>query len=444
MTRKSAFFVLSLMVSFANLGCTGSDGKDGATGQTGPDGENGEPGADGKTGATGETGAMGADGMDGAVGEPGADAVVPDGTVNTSCLSPCHGFNGVVEQWKSSTHFASFIANLGGEEVETWTGQRACGNCHAIDGIEQRLAGNVLYAGTASPTNVAAGQLNYKNSGTSAIAEASYGGHAKVAVVHCTTCHDSSPDNDPHLTGKDYSVGSFPLRVPFGADDTAIIERSSAVGISDGTEVNYGKGNACIWCHKSRKDVTNYITASNKTSTNWGPHEGPHADVYTGKGGYEYSGQTYGGGTHQLAEDGCVNCHMPSVGSNQNVGDHSFYPQLSACKTCHAGATSFNILNAQTRTTKGLQVLRGTLNARNLLSRDGLGPLDAAALADVHFEEDKALTASNVPADTAGALYNYLLIARGGALGVHNASYTSQLIYDSVKALGGDLSDLER
>jgi hypothetical protein len=40
-------------------------------------------------------------------------------------------------------------------------------------------------------------------------------------------------------------------------------------------------------------------------------------------------------------------------------------------------------------------------------------------------------------ADTAGALYNYLLLARGSANGVHNPVYTRELIYDSYKSLVG-------
>ncbi len=59
------------------------------------------------------------------------------GTVelSTSCLTPCHGFNGIVEQWKTSTHYAAFVSNLGSDEVTTWTGATACGNCHSVDAL---------------------------------------------------------------------------------------------------------------------------------------------------------------------------------------------------------------------------------------------------------------------------------------------------------------------
>ena len=38
--------------------------------------------------------------------------------------------------------------------------------------------------------------------------------------------------------------------------------------------------------------------------------------------------------------------------------------------------------------------------------------------------------------DQAGALYNYLLVARGGAYGVHNPKYIGEILFDSATAFG--------
>jgi Collagen triple helix repeat (20 copies)/Cytochrome c552 len=433
----------------ACAGSDGADGKVGATGAKGADGDTGLKGEPGAQGEPGEPGATGAAGQTGTTGGDGAAGAGPDVALSTGCLGPCHGFKGIVEQWKTSTHYATFISNLGGDEVATWTGATACGNCHAIDGIEQRLAGNVNYAGASGPISLAEGQISYKSSVNSKIAEATYAGHANVAVVHCTTCHDSSAENDPHVTGKSYTKGSFPLRVPTGADDQAMLELSSAPATSDGTPAGkYGVGNACIWCHKSRKDSTDYIGVTNNiSSSHWGPHEGPQSDVYTGKGGYRYAGKVYGTSEHASFAKGCVNCHMPSVAANQGVGDHSFAPQLATCKTCHSTAKSFDVLSGQTTVKAGLQRLRETLNNLLLLTRDEgptFGPLDAAALADQNFELDLARPKNPVDADTAGALYNYFVLARGSAFGVHNPAYTRQLIFDSVEKAGGVTTGLVR
>lgn len=421
------------------VACTGSDGKNGAQGAPGargPAGEAGPPGAPGQRGPAGEAGAPGPAGGDG-----GVIIAMPEGGLTSSCLSPCHGFTGIVEQWKTSTHYATYIANLGGQEVATWTGDTPCGNCHAIDGIQQRIAGNVHYAGTTGPTNLSQGETNYLSSVSGKATESTYGGQATVAVVHCTTCHAVDATNDPHRTGKPYVPGSFPLRVPTSATDQARVEKSSAAGTVDGTQAGpYGVGNACIWCHKSRKDVTNYITASNLiTSQYWGPHEGPQSDVYTGKGGYHFAGKTYNSSSHQAFTDGCIHCHMPDVASNNGIGDHSFYPKLSTCQQagCHVSATSFNVIGGQTLMKAGIQELRVALNNAGYLTRDGTNPLSAADLADGVFSKDLTRPGGGaLTADQAGALYNYLILARGGAGGVHNPLYTKQLTFDSLAALG--------
>jgi len=451
----AAVFVLGL----ASFGCSGDDGKDGAAGPPGAKGETGAKGATGEQGEQGPQGEPGEPGPQGEQGPPGgaggdSGGSVPVGTLNASCMKPCHTFAGIVEQWKTSRHYATYISNLGGDEVDSWTGAKACGNCHASDGPELRLAGTVTHAGTVGPVALSHGQLNYKDSGSGKIQEITYAGQTNVAVVGCGTCHDNSPAHDPHLTGGDYVAGSFPLRVPSGADDYAVIERSSAVGTSDGTSAGqYQAGNACIWCHKSRKDVTNYILAGTNsiTSTTWGPHEGPDADVYSGKGGYEYIPKAYSTSTHSTSlKKGCVNCHMPPVAENGGIGNHSFYPQLSACKNCHATATSFDVNGGQSKVKVELQSLRVKLNSLLLLTRDGLNPLSSSDLSDANFALDESLPASAAPTrpavqgPTAGALYNYFVMARASALGVHNPSYTGQILYDSIEAVGGDLTGLIR
>jgi hypothetical protein len=425
--------------AFGVWACAGETGTDGAVGPPGATGEQGEPGPAGPQGEPGPPGGQSAPGS--------GDGGVSAGALTASCLEPCHTFSGIVEQWRTSRHYATYIANLGDDEVDTWTGAKACGNCHAVDGVEQRVAGNVTFNGDTGPVDLAHGQLNYQNSGSGQVSEIVYAGQATVAAVNCGTCHDDSPAHDPHLTGGDYVPGAFPLRVPSAAADFGIVERSSAVGTSTGTPSgNYGVGNACIWCHKSRKDVTNYVLAAdnNISSGSWGPHLGPTADVYTGEGGFEFAGSGYTNSSHTNLATGCVQCHMPPLAANNGIGDHSFYPQLSACQQCHAGTQSFDVLGGQTQVSGMLQRLRVALNDLGMLSRDGVNPLDEEALADTDFALDEALPQPGVSGAIAGPLYNYFVMARGSALGVHNPSYTQQIVYDSIEGIGGDLAGLTR
>ena len=441
---------LSLASALASglTACGGSDGKDGAVGPPGARGPDGKPGSVGETGASGEAGPPGEPGADGAAGAAGATGTVNSVALTTGCLGPCHGFKGVVEQWKSSTHYATFIANLGGDEVASWTGPQACGNCHAIDAIEQRVAANVAFAGTTGPgARRKHGQLSYLwPARMQKITESTYAGHSSVAEVHCTTCHDSSAVNDPHVTGENYQLGSFPLRAPSGKNDQALLEKSSAPGLSDGTPSGkYGAGNACMWCHKSRKDVTQFITAANNslTSTHWGPHEGPQADIYTGLGGYHYVGKTYGTSSHQAFENGCINCHMPAIASTKTSAI-TRSPRISETCTsagCHATAKSFDVGGGKSAMTAGIQELRVALNLKGWLTRSEVAPyvpLSVADLADPQLKLDLTMPGvTGLTGDEAGAVYNYLLLARGSAGGVHNPLYVRELIFDSVSSITG-------
>jgi hypothetical protein len=375
------------------------------------------------------------------------------GAIPVSCLSPCHGFNGVVAQFQTSVHYTEYLVNVSSatpEALWTETGE-ACGNCHAIDGLQQRVTGNVGTIDDAGVVNLASGELQYRAPTTGALSSATYLGSATVAEVYCTTCHLVTNADDPHITGIPWTPGSFPLMV--SEDGGSInIERSPSTAAVTGTQASgpsggdFGPGSTCMWCHRSRVDVTNYLTATGNviTSVNWGPHEGPQADLFTGKGGYQYANQTYGEATHEQKLS-CVDCHMVNVADNSNVPDHSFNPSLSACLSCHAGATSFDINGFESNVQAALTQIETWFNTQGLLTRATAAPytpLTAAELGDGNWAQDLPVPGGTVEGGLlaqgqAGALYNYILVARGGAFGVHNPKYIAEILYDSYFALSG-------
>jgi hypothetical protein len=354
----------------------------------------------------------------------------------------------VVSQFQTSVHYTEYLANVSSAAPEAeWTTPGApCGNCHAIDALAQRLAGTVGTLNDAGVTNLASGELEYLDPALNMVESASYTGSATVAEVYCTTCHAVTNANDPHRTGLPWTPGSFPLQVPTGATNEAFIEKSPTLTATTGSSAGaLGAANTCVWCHKSRVDVTTYITASNVlTSPYWGPHEGPQADIFSAKGGYQFAGQTYGTSTHQL-ELTCVDCHMPDVAENSGVANHSFEPQLSVCLNCHMAATSFDVNGGQSLITKGMLELQAALNNAGFLTRSTAAPyapLSGTNLTDDQFPLDQVLPgggpdggATTLTANQAGALYDYILVARGGALGVHNPTYVQQIVYDSITAI---------
>ena len=413
-------------------------------GCSGPQGPPGEPGA----AATSPDG-----GTLGAMGSPGSTAIGDGGLViQTSCLSPCHGFNGVVSQFQASVHYTEYLANVSSATPETeWTTTgAACGNCHAIDALQQRVAGNVLTTDGGVVPHLASGTLQYRDPASGALSTANYAGNATVAEVYCTTCHAVTDANDPHKTGIPWTPGSFPLQVPDDTDaSTLFVEKSPSTAAVTGTNAgNFGPGDTCMWCHRSRVDVTNYITATGNaiTSVHWGPHEGPQADLFTGEGGYHFKGQTYGESTHEQKLS-CVDCHMVTVADNSNVPDHSFNPNLSACKSCHATATTFDVNGFESDVQAAMTQIETWFNGQGMLTRADAAPfttLTPAQLGDGNWAQDEPVPGAGLAdggglltQDQAGALYDYILVARGGAFGVHNPKYIGQILYDSYFALTG-------
>jgi hypothetical protein len=368
------------------------------------------------------------------------------GPIAVSCLSPCHGFNGVVAQYQTSQHYVTYVTNLGSETAAEWvTPGAACGNCHAIDALQNRVTGDVMTEGDGGVANLASGELQYFDSVTNKPNYATYAGTATVAQVYCTTCHLVTSANDPHVTGINWTPGSFPLQV--SPDGGSIdVEKSPTAGAITGTDAGFfGPGDTCMWCHRSRVDITNYIAATGNqiTSVYWGPHEGPQADLFTGVGGYHFAGKTYGESTHEQKLS-CVDCHMVNVATNSNVPDHSFNPQIAACRGCHAGITTFDVNGFETQMQAELTQMETYLNSQGMLTRATAAPysaLGSAELGDGNWSQDEPVPGSSLEGglltqDQAGALYNYILVARGGAYGVHNPKYVGEILFDSATALG--------
>ena len=399
----------------------------------------------GSDGAKGDTGLVGQPGPQGTGGAPGAAGISDGGSgggsiLTGACTQPCHTFGGVVDQWRFSNH---------SHPQENLIGGGPCGNCHGIDALQQRVANNFSIAPDSGvPSSVPKGHTNYKTT-AGPVAEIGYGGATTVGLIHCTTCHDFNPSNDPHVIGR-YVPGSAPLRVAGGPTDTVFLEKSPVGSPGTGQALALNTANVCVMCHKSRKDVTAYITPTGNaiSSRFWGPHEGPQADIFTGKGGYEFAGLTYGTSAHAAISNACVSCHMSPAAGNANVPDHTMKPNVAYCKTCHTAytGTNFDILSGRTNAKKALFELQAELNTKGLLTRSAAAPyavLSDEDLADAQFNLDLTRPGGNggvnfsLDADTAGVLYNYLLLARGKDLGVHNPTYQKQLLFDSIKKAKG-------
>jgi hypothetical protein len=103
MVLTSRLAAAGLALVLCLVGCTGPVGPAGEQGDAGPPGPEGAAGPPGPAGPAGS--AVTEDAATG-VGAAATAAIIP-----VACLSPCHGFTGVVAQYESSQHYIAYVTN---------------------------------------------------------------------------------------------------------------------------------------------------------------------------------------------------------------------------------------------------------------------------------------------------------------------------------------------
>lgn len=347
-------------------------------------------------------GPEGPQGPQGDPGDPGPGSVVnwegfKEGIVCASCHNPDYDTTYFVwarkYQWVLSKH------SFGGDFERN---SSSCAACHTTEGFVQSQMGRTVTDNVhASPPG-------------------------------CFACHS------PH------SRADFSLR---NVDPVTVA--SAVEGVAD-LVFDYGKGNLCVSCHKTRSinpkpdptktAGTDTITI---TSSRWYPHYGVQGQMLAGTGGFEFEGVTYNNSFHTNSDiikaESCVLCHMadPNAGNGiggghtMNIryeGTHGDEQELiTGCTVtgCHS-ASGFEIdyNGAQTDTHELLDSLhtilinKGWINATSgLVNASSSNPLKIA------------------PAYLAGAMFNYYFIEHDLSLGVHNTKYAQKLLETSIDAL---------
>jgi hypothetical protein len=215
---------------------------------------------------------------------------------------------------------------------------------------------------------------------------------------------------DPNPSGQDCRA-CHQIHTTYTGDDWAL-ETTDAVALLavEGATYDGGQGNLCANCHQPRSSFDGSGDTAEVDSTHWGPHHGPQAAMLLGVGG---AGDTTGspGMHYQMVDDSCVSCHMGEGAA------HSFTPAVTACVSCHADATDFDIDGVQTEVQGMLDELKEALVTAGLLSEEG------------------EPVVGTYPVAQAAALWNYIYIAiEDSSLGVHNPAYTKALLEDSLAA----------
>lgn len=374
------WIVVSIAVlGLALAGCSGSDGKDGATGPRGPEGP---------TGPVGPAG--------------------PDGPAGTVDCARCHNDNteltAAMEQYSHALHASdAIIWEVNRDSWTTAISTSRCFLCHTSEGFVASLAGPVPRDAIANnPTQVG-----------------------------CRTCHT------PHTTK------NFALRT----NAAVILQNGVSFDCLAAPEETHGKGNLCANCHRTRYNYFSADSASKTTvwatSTRFGPHSSPQAEVFRGTAGYDFGTPIPATNRHYaMVPDGCVGCHMAKP-LGTTVGGHTFAmaneaeggDNIKSCAAtfgataCHAANTPFDkpilwgtaSVGVQTQFDTLLAALKAKLVTAGLLveATDAwVGPFPRA-----------------IQKKQAGAMWNYRLAQNEKSRGVHNATYILTLLQRSIDNL---------
>ena len=211
--------------------------------------------------------------------------------------------------------------------------------------------------------------------------------------VDCRTCHQI------HVT---YTDADWAL-VDVPAPQLLMVE---------GETFDRGDGNLCATCHRARRGADYYDvgvgTEFTVTSSHMGPHHGAEPEMLMGVGAVGISDSV--SVHYTLVEDGCPTCHIGPSDS------HTFEPTLEGCQSCHADLDTFDRNGVQT----DIEALYHELGEL----------VEAAGL--VHLDEEDGMY--HPVQDAVGtvaegeAMWNLLFVQEDGSMGIHNPSYTENML----------------
>jgi hypothetical protein len=272
------------------------------------------------------------------------------------------------------------------------------------------------------------------------------GGNFERNSSPCANCHTSEgfvafvANGDGGTPADPTPVGCFACHEPH-TNHNFDLRTMAAVTLELGGTFDRGEGNLCANCHHGRAPSPALPAAGDSltiTSSRWGPHHGPQADILNGTGAYVFAGQTYRNSPHTtLVTEGCPSCHMADAygfqagGHSMNLtydyhgSERELVVGCNAGTACHTGLTTFNYDALQDSVEVLIGALQTVLIADSLLS-ESTGLLNVPTGGSLRLSDVQA-----------GAAFNFLLFEGDRSLGVHNSKYTIDALNASISALAG-------
>ncbi len=211
--------------------------------------------------------------------------------------------------------------------------------------------------------------------------------------ISCQVCHDSH--NSKNHVGLE--------------TDSLNIRQPAAVKLKDNSIiVSGGRGKLCMTCHHS---------SAKADTTKSFPFEGPHfpqADMLSGTNVFA-SGKGFQESMHlNLITNSCVQCHM----TNRD-GGHTFKPSLDACTECHPGYDEDSLSLSQNTVKRLLSTIAGKF------------PMTDTPIVKI---KPSYTSIQRI------AAYNYLFVNNDGSYGIHNYSFTLDLLRRTDSLLNTEVS----
>lgn len=236
------------------------------------------------------------------------------------------------------------------------------------------------------------------------------------SIIGCNTCHM------PHSG----AYGQWSMDTLRGDDDLTLLV--------DGSGYSLGNSNMCAVCHRAaRWPMERTDTAHVALKRSFGPHVSAQADVLVGKGGYHFDDVTVLAKPRvhaDSARNGCLMCHF-GTGQGFEFGQHTFKVMDQPSGTQYV--TNCNVAGCHVTTPPAIIATefftRPSIDSLVIIADSLRNALVNAGVLGLDTIPVDTLTVS---ADTAMALYNYLLYVQDGSQGVHNPYYLYNLLKVSV------------
>ena len=248
--------------------------------------------------------------------------------------------------------------------------------------------------------------------------------------VTCATCHE------PHDVTNEHQVRTV----------TATLASGEAV-------TGAGTGALCMNCHHQRRDDVIEYTTAPVSSSHFGPHYAPQADMLMATNVITF-GQVLPTSPHLSAsENGCVDCHMypGHVDDDDNViymGSHTFsmtqdtVDNVAACSPCHGDIGDsfadkpFYISGVTDHDGDGVaEGLQGEVHGLLDTLAALLPHAETVAGYDAHDAVDSSWTTLQLQ-----SAFNYQMVYLDHSYGIHNPAFTVATLKTSIAALRGTLS----